>query len=114
MRHESQLWFMICLVCHDGVSKNDVARHYREHHKLEVPLCVRKDLVKYANNFDLCEMDAFESPNMIIPRIEDLAVQQGLRCLYDDCNYACIMPTSMEKHCEVAHGWVKSKGTAVR
>ena len=113
IRYEPQLRCMICLVCPNGVSKNGVARHYRKHHK-DVRLSVRKDLVKYANNFDLCEADAFESPNTIIPRIEDLAVQQGLRCLHDNCNYACIEPTSMERHCEAAHGWVKSKGTAVR
>jgi len=104
---------MICQLCPDGVPKNGVALHYRRHHKHQLKLGIRKDLVKYANNFDLCEEDDFKSPNMIIPRIEELAVHEGLRCLYDNCNYACIKPGMMKKHCQGAHKWVKSKGTAV-
>jgi Orsellinic acid/F9775 biosynthesis cluster protein D len=110
IKYEPQLRVMICRLCKEGVGKNTVARHYREYHK-NLPNGVRKGMVAYSNNFELCETNEIQYPNTIIPRIEELAVTMGLRCLYDGCNYACI---AMTDHCRPCHGWVASKGMMLR
>ena len=84
---------MICRICNTTITKNAIAWHYREHHKT-LSLATRQDLVKYSNNFDLRETNELQYPNTIIPYIEELEVMEGLRCSYDDCNYACIEPTT--------------------
>ena len=76
------------------------------------PLCGM--CVKYSNNFDLCETNEMQYPNTIIPRIEELPVTQGLQCLYNSCNYACILLRAMEDHCTLCHGWVALKGISPR
>lgn len=108
--YEAQLRIMICRLCPIAVMKNGIAWHYREHHK-NLSLHARKELVKYCNNFNLCEMNELQYPNTIIRCIEELGVTEGLRCSYDGCNYACIEPRSMEEHCGPCHGWTMSKGT---
>jgi hypothetical protein len=113
IKYEPQLRVMICQLCPEGVSKNSVALHYRKRHR-DLDLRIRKELVKYANNFDQCEPNELQHPTTIVPHIEGLAVQQGVRCLYDNCNEAYLLPSSMEKHCEEAHGWITSKGTIIR
>jgi hypothetical protein len=113
MRYEGQLRVMICRLCHDGVTKNGVALHYRKYHR-DLPLRIRQDLVPYANRFDRCETDDIQYPSTIISRIEELEVHEnGVRCLYDNCNEAFPLQSSMEKHCGEEHGWIKSKGSGI-
>ena len=109
IKYEARLYIMICRLCNTTITKNGIAWHYREHHKT-LSLTTRKELVKYSNNFDLRDTDELQYPSTIIPYIEELEVTEGLRCLYDGCNYACIEPNSMEKHCRPGHGWTASKG----
>ena len=109
IKYEARLYIMICRICNTTITKNAIAWHYREHHKT-LSLATRQDLVKYSNNFDLRETNELQYPNTIIPYIEELEVMEGLRCSYDDCNYACIEPRSMEEHCRPCHGWMASKG----
>ena len=109
IKYEGQLCIMICRLCNGGVTKNGIAWHYSRHHK-EVDICARKNIVKYSNNFDLCETKHIQYPNKIIPRIEELAVFQGVRCSYNGCNYACVLPSGMPDHLTLCHGWVPSKG----
>ena len=105
---------MICRLCKEGVTKNGIAWHYREHHK-NLPGCICTGIVKYSNNFNLCEMNELQCRNTIIPRIEELAVTEGIRCLYDGCNYVCIEPRAIkDHHCRLHHGWVVSKGIMLR
>jgi hypothetical protein len=114
IKYEPYLRVMICRLCKEGVTKNGIAWHYREHHK-NIPRGARTSIVKYSNNFDLCETNEIQYPNTIIPRIEELAVTEGIRCLYDGCNYACIEPSVMkDHHCRPCHGWVVSKGMMLR
>jgi len=113
IRHEPLLRAMICRLCQKGVSKNGVACHYRRLHNT-LSLRVRQHIVKYSNNFDQCEPNEVQYPTTIVSRIQDLAVKQGIRCLYDNCNHAYVAQSSMENHCGNAHGWVKSRGTAMR
>jgi hypothetical protein len=80
---------MICQLGEEGVSKDGVAWHYRKWYKAQVPLQVRKELVQYANNFERCEPSEVQYPTTIISQIEGLAVQIGVLCSYDKCNYAC-------------------------
>jgi Orsellinic acid/F9775 biosynthesis cluster protein D len=114
MRYEPQLRVMICRLCPEGVSKNGVALHYRRHHR-DLPLRIRQELVEYANRFnDRCETENIQYPSTIIARIEDLEVHEnGVRCLYDNCNEAFPLPSSMEIHCGEKHGWIKSKGSDI-
>jgi len=109
IKYEAQLRVMICRLCNRGVPKNGTAWHYREHHK-DVDRRARKDIVKYCNNFDLCKTEEIQYPNTIIPRIEELAVAQGVRCSYNGCNYACLLPSGMPDHLTPCHGWKPSKG----
>jgi Orsellinic acid/F9775 biosynthesis cluster protein D len=107
-----QLRVMLCRLCKEGITKNTVGWHYMEHHK-DVALRVRKDVVKYSNNFDVCTKKEFEYPTTIISRIEDRVVEKGVRCLYNDCIHACVSVGSMREHCKTGHGWVASKGITV-
>jgi Orsellinic acid/F9775 biosynthesis cluster protein D len=113
IRYEPLFRVMICRLCQKGVSKNGVARHYREYHKA-LSLRVRRDLVKYSNNFDRCEPSEVQYPTTIVSSIQDLEIRQGIRCLYDNCYHAYLAQGSMEYHCGNAHDWTKSRGTAMR
>lgn len=110
IKYEAQLRVMKCRLCKEGITKNGIAYHYREHHKEEVPLGARKDLVKYCNNFDVYTKREFQYPKTVISPIEDRVVERGVRCLFNNCNYACILRSSMEEHCKIKHDWVMSKG----
>ena len=109
IRHEPQFCVMICLLCNGSVPKRGIARHYMDHHQ-DVALQERKAVLKYSKNFDLCEMNKLQYPSMIIPRIEGLAVTQGVWCSYNSCNYACLLPSGMPDHLTPCHGWVPLKG----
>ena len=113
IKYEPQLHVMLCRLCKEGITKNGIAWHYREHHK-DIPLQERKGLVKYCNNFDVYTMKEFQYPKTIISCIEDRMIEQGFRCLFNDCNYACKYPTSMEEHCKTKHGWVSAKGITLK
>jgi len=108
IKYEARLYVMICRICNTTITKNGTKHHYREDHKT-LSLATRQELIKYSNNFNLHEMDELQYPNTIIPYIEELEVIEGLRCLYDGCNYTCIEPSSMEKHCRPCHGWTALK-----
>lgn len=110
IKYEAQLRLMKCRLCKDCITKNGIAYHYREHHKDVVTLRARKDLVKYCNNFALYTKEEFQYPKTIISPIEDRVVEKGIRCLFNHCNYACLLPSSMEEHCKTKHDWVTSKG----
>lgn len=109
IRYEPQLYVMICRLCHNGVTKNGIARHYRGHRD-KLSIHTRRELIEYSKNFDLCENDELPRFNNIVPPIKDLAIKDGVRCLYENCNYACLTPSSMRQHCEKAHGWITLKG----
>jgi Orsellinic acid/F9775 biosynthesis cluster protein D len=113
IKYVPQLRVMLCCLCKEGITKNGIAWHYREHHK-DVPLRERKGVVKYSNNFDVCTRKEFEYPTTTISRIEDIIVENGLQCLYNNCNHACIRVESMITHCKVDHGWVASKGITLK
>ena len=113
IQYESQLWYMIYLIYLNDISKNDITRHYRKHHK-NIHLNIHKNLIKYINNFDLCKANTFESLNMIISCIENLAIQQELRYLHDNYNYAYIESILIKKYYKAIHEWVKSKDIIMR
>jgi len=109
IKYEPQLRVMICRLCTEGITKNGIAWHYREHHK-NMSLQIRKDVVKYCNDFDVCTKKEFQYPKTIITCIEDRIIERGFRCLYTNCNHACICSSSMEEHCKMKHDWMTSKG----
>ena len=102
IKYESQLRVMICRLCKEGITKNGIAWHYREHHK-EVSLQERKEVVKYCNDFEVYTKKEFQYSKTTISRIEDRVIERGFRCLFNDCNYACLSPTSMKWHCKTKH-----------
>src|SRR5437762_137985 len=108
--YEPQLHIMICLSCKKGITKNGIARHYRKHHR-NMSLRMRKAIAKYSDGFKVYTNQEFQYPRTVITRIEDIMTERGLRCLYMDCNHACICPTSMEEHCKTKHGWTTLRGT---
>jgi Orsellinic acid/F9775 biosynthesis cluster protein D len=112
--YEAQLRVMKCRLCKEGITKNGIAYHYRNDHKQNVSLQARKALVKYCNDFDIYTKDDFQYPKTIITAIEERVVEKGLRCLFDDCYYACICLSAMEIHCKKKHDWVTSKGITLR
>jgi len=113
IRYEPRLRVMICRLCHGGVSKNGVAQHYRVYHKI-LSLHLRQNILKYTQNFDICETHEIQYPNTIIPYIEDLAVNPGVRCLYDNCMEASKEDGGMKEHCKKNHEWIVSKGILLR
>jgi hypothetical protein len=65
IRYESRLYVMIYRLCNEDVTKNGTALHYRRHGEA-ISLRARRELVKYCNNFALCEMEELEYPKTII------------------------------------------------
>ena len=105
--YNDQFHIMICHLCEYGIPKNGIGLHYRRHHK-DLSLQTRKELVLYANNFDLVEN--IEYPDEIIPPITGIKIDKGMVCSNQSCNYACILQSSMEKHCQLQHDWVSTDG----
>jgi Orsellinic acid/F9775 biosynthesis cluster protein D len=109
IKYEARFYSMICRLCPTTITKNGIARHYREHHKT-LSFSTRKELVKYSNNFNIRATNELQYPDTIIRYIEELPIMEGIRCAYDGCNYACMEPNAMEQHCRPCHGWTASKG----
>jgi hypothetical protein len=110
IKYEAELHVMKCRICKDCITKNGIAYHYRQYHKEVMSLQARKALVQYCNDFNLYTKKEFKYPETIISPIEDRVVEKGVRCLFNDCNYACILSSSMKEHCKETHDWVISKG----
>jgi Orsellinic acid/F9775 biosynthesis cluster protein D len=102
---------IVCRICQYGIPKDGVQLHLRRHHKNEIELSVRKELETHVRTLVLWDVSDIQSPAEEVNAIEGLKTHEGFICTVQDCNKLCTTPGSMEKHCQLNHDWVKSKGT---
>jgi hypothetical protein len=60
--------------------------------------------------FDLFNMEDVPIPSGEVAPIEGLTIYNGFMCTVVDCDYLQGTLNSIQKHCQVKHGWIKSKG----
>src|SRR5947207_1926435 len=96
IKYEAQLHIMKCRLYKEDITKNEIAYHYKRYHKEKMSLSARKDLIKYCNNFAVYMKEEFQYLKTIISPIEDRMIERDIRYLFNDCNYTCLLLSSME------------------
>ena len=98
---------LICRSCQYALTPRGVARHLQRSHR-SIPIHIRKDIVKFSDQFTAKEPEEIQSPNTEIEAIDGLKVIDGFAC--ESCNALYGSLLSMKVHCQRTHGWTESKG----
>jgi len=106
--HNHQYGIIICRQHKYAVPKNWIRRHFQEQHK-DVPLETRQNIEAYVADLNLLPPSEVPLPESTIP-VEGLALYNGYKCLYDECDELKGTVKSMVKHCKYEHKWIKSVG----
>jgi hypothetical protein len=107
LSYNSTYRILICRQCKYAIQKSAVQSHLLRH---KIYRHQRQNLLRAVAELPLLNPGEVLCPSSTAPRLSELPVVEGLRCVVDECKHLCASDKRMKRHLADEHGREGSKG----